>query len=207
MVPEIRSALYQKKKLTFYGGNAGKFRFGSTPSEDKKPEYVVDPDPSDPSDTPDTPDMPDTPVQPDPPTPSEPQPIYARGIILQIGAEYGETLEIPQFYLSAEALKIDGLDISTQDNALHSMSVIYDAINRISDIRGTYGAYQNRLEHNINSLNVSVENNTDAESRIRDVDMAKEYMEYVKSSIQSQAAQAMAAHWKQNANMVMQLFQ
>jgi flagellin len=67
------------------------------------------------------------------------------------------------------------------------------------------GAYQNRLEHTINNLNTSSENLTAAESRIRDVDMAKEMMTQTKNSILSQAAQAMLAQANQAPQGVLQL--
>lgn len=66
-------------------------------------------------------------------------------------------------------------------------------IDRVSDIRGTYGAMDNALEHIINNLNTNIENLSTSESRIRDVDMAKEMMEYTKNSILVQSAQAMLA--------------
>lgn len=119
------------------------------------------------------------------------------GIILQIGAEYGEILTVPRFYLSLDALKMGDLDISTQTNAWASMPVIQNAINRVSSIRATYGALQNRLEHNQNQLENEIENITDAESRIRDTDMAEEMMLYTRSSILIQSAQAMLAQANQ----------
>lgn len=66
-------------------------------------------------------------------------------------------------------------------------------IDRVSDIRGTYGAMDNALEHIINNLNTNIENLSTSESRIRDVDMVKEMMEYTKNSILVQSAQAMLA--------------
>jgi len=129
------------------------------------------------------------------------------GIILQIGANYGEILEVPRFYLSARALELDKVDISTQQNAWDSMPVLKNATNRVSSIRGEYGALQNRLEHNQNDLSQAAENLTDAESRIRDADMAEEYTKLVKLNILQQSAQAMLSHSNQDANRVMQLFQ
>jgi flagellin len=77
---------------------------------------------------------------------------------------------------------------------------IKGAINLVSSQRAALGALQNRLEHTINNLGVTVENLTAAESRIRDTDMAKEMMDYTKNSILVQAAQAMLAQ----ANMIPQ---
>ena len=84
-------------------------------------------------------------VPPQPqPTPARkletPEPNGPGGIILQIGANYGKILEVPRFYLSARALELNKVDISTQQNALDSMPVVLNAINRVSSIRGEYGA-------------------------------------------------------------------
>ncbi len=97
------------------------------------------------------------------------------------------------------------LDVSTHDNATASVKVINDAIERVSAERSKLGAFQNRLEHTINNLGTSSENLTAAESRIRDVDMAKEMMEFTKMNILSQAAQAMLAQANQLPQQVLQL--
>jgi len=102
-------------------------------------------------------------------------------------------------------LKVGGIDISTQENADSAITVINDAIESVSAERSKLGANQNRLEHTINNLNTSSENLTAAESRIRDVDMAKEMMEQTKNSILSQAAQAMLAQANQQPQGVLQL--
>ncbi len=83
------------------------------------------------------------------------------------------------------------LDVSDHQKATAAVSVINDAIETVSAERSKLGAYQNRLEHTINNLGTSSENLSSAESRIRDVDMAKEMMEFTKLNILSQAAQAM----------------
>jgi flagellin len=98
-----------------------------------------------------------------------------------------------------------GLDVSKSENASAAISVINDAINSVSTTRSKLGAYQNRLEHTINNLGASAENLTAAESRIRDVDMAKEMMEFTKNNILSQAAQAMLAQANQQPQGVLQL--
>jgi flagellin len=97
------------------------------------------------------------------------------------------------------------LDVSTHDNATAAIKVINNAIERVSSERSKLGASQNRLEHTISNLGVSSENLTAAESRIRDVDMAKEMMEYTKMNILSQAAQAMLAQANQQPQQVLQL--
>ncbi|MGG4510327.1 flagellin [Heyndrickxia sporothermodurans] len=97
------------------------------------------------------------------------------------------------------------LDVSTHDKATKAIEVIDNAIKNVSAERSKLGAYQNRLEHTINNLNTSSENLTAAESRIRDVDMAKEMMTQTKNSILSQAAQAMLAQSNQMPQGVLQL--
>ncbi|MGI6555698.1 MAG: flagellin, partial [Bacillota bacterium] len=82
-----------------------------------------------------------------------------------------------------------------------------DAIEAVSTERSKLGAYQNRLEHTINNLGTSAENLTAAESRIRDVDMAKEMMEFTKNNIISQAATAMLAQANMMPQLVLQLLQ
>ena len=97
------------------------------------------------------------------------------------------------------------LDVSTATRASAAISVMNDAIATVSTERSKLGAYQNRLEHTINNLGTSSENLTAAESRIRDVDMAKEMMEFTKNNILSQAAQAMLAQANQQPQGVLQL--
>ena len=97
------------------------------------------------------------------------------------------------------------LDVTTSANATNAVTVIDSAIKNVSAERSKLGAYQNRLEHTINNLQTSSENLTAAESRIRDVDMAKEMMEQTKNSILAQAAQAMLAQANQQPQGVLQL--
>ena len=100
-----------------------------------------------------------------------------------------------------------GIDISSQTAADSAITTINDAIETVSAERSKLGATQNRLEHTINNLGTSSENLTAAESRIRDVDMAKEIMEISKNAILSQAAQAMLAQANQQPQAVLQLLQ
>ncbi|MCY6483664.1 flagellin [Clostridium aestuarii] len=99
----------------------------------------------------------------------------------------------------------NGLDVSNFENASKAITTLDEAINTVSDERSKLGAYQNRLEHTINNLSTSSENLTSAESRIRDVDMAKEMMTFSKENILQQAAQAMLAQAKQQPQGVLQL--
>ncbi len=97
------------------------------------------------------------------------------------------------------------LDVSTNEKATAAISVMDDAIRSVSEQRSKLGALQNRLEHTINNLGTTGENLTAAESRIRDVDMAKEMMEFTKNNILNQAAQAMLAQANQQPQGVLQL--
>ena len=106
-----------------------------------------------------------------------------------------------------KALGLSTLDISSQGGAKKSLDKIKDAINKVSDIRGTLGATQNRLDHTINNLSVMQENIQDAESTIRDTDIAEEMMDYTKNNILIQSAQAMLAQANSVPQGVLQLLQ
>jgi flagellin len=98
-----------------------------------------------------------------------------------------------------------GLNISTQATADSAITTINSALTTVSDTRAKLGAYQNRLEHTISNLDTSAENLQASESRIRDVDMAKEMMEFTKNNILQQAAQSMLAQANQAPQGVLQL--
>jgi flagellin len=116
-------------------------------------------------------------------------------------------MEVNTFDISVEALGLTDTDITTAEGAESSLAAIKTAINSISDVRGYYGAIQNRLEHTINNLSVMQENIQDAESTIRDTDVAAEMMKYTKNSILVQSAQAMLAQANQLPQGVLQLLQ
>ena len=92
-------------------------------------------------------------------------------------------------------------------NANRVVKNIQSAIDHVSSYRAELGAKQNRLEHTINNLQVTSENTTAAESRIRDTDMAKEMAAYTKNNILSQAAQSMLAQANQSGQGVLSLLQ
>ena len=108
---------------------------------------------------------------------------------------------------SMNGTNISSLDISTDTGAKTAIDTVKEAIDNISSLRSDFGALQNRLEHTINNLGVQAENITAAESRIRDVDMAKEMMAYTKNNILVQASQAMLAQANQVPQGVLQLLQ
>ena len=107
--------------------------------------------------------------------------------------------------MKTSALGVDGLSISTPEDAAAAIDTIKSAINNVSSVRGDLGAYQNRLEHTANNLSVMAENIQDAESTIRDTDVAEEMMSYVKNNILVQSAQAMLAQANQVPQGVLQL--
>ncbi len=102
---------------------------------------------------------------------------------------------------------VSTVNIGTQTQATASIDTINKAIDAVSSMRSDFGALQNRLEHTINNLGVQTENLSAAESRIRDVDMAKEMMAYTKNNILVQASQAMLAQANQVPQGVLQLLQ
>ena len=130
-----------------------------------------------------------------------------KSLTLQIGdtADAFNKMKVSIQAMDVKSLGIDGVDVSTQDGASVAVDKIKNAINSVSSTRGDLGALQNRLEHTINNLGVMTENITDAESRIRDTDMAKEMMAYTKNNILMQASQAMLAQANQIPQGVLQL--
>ncbi|MEK5214790.1 flagellin N-terminal helical domain-containing protein [Psychrobacillus sp. FSL H8-0487] len=123
----------------------------------------------------------------------------------QIGSNQGQTLNLSVNDMRASTLGVRDLQVGSKSQAGTAIKVLDQAIQKVSVERSKLGANQNRLEHTINNLNTSSENLTAAESRIRDVDMAKEMMNQTKNSILSQAAQAMLAQANQQPQGVLQL--
>ena len=132
-----------------------------------------------------------------------------KSLTLQIGdtAEDFNQLKVNIKDIHTDSLGIDKIRIDDQTSAAAAIDVIKAAINKVSDIRGTLGATQNRLDHTINNLSVMTENIQDAESTIRDTDVAEEMMAYTKNNILIQSAQAMLAQANQVPQGVLQLLQ
>ena len=128
-------------------------------------------------------------------------------LTLQIGdtSDSFNQLKVSIGDIHTKALNIDGISIASQAAATDAVNTIKDAINQVSSIRGTLGATQNRLEHTQNNLGVMKENIQDAESTIRDTDVAEEMMAYTKNNILVQSAQAMLAQANQIPQGVLQL--
>ncbi len=128
---------------------------------------------------------------------------------LQIGdtADDFNQLKVGIGDMSSKGLGIDKVDISNQDGAAKAIDTIKNAIDRVSAQRASLGATQNRLEYTINNLDTASENLQAANSRIRDTDMAKMMMEYTKTNVLTQSAQAMLAQANQQPQSVLQLLQ
>jgi flagellin len=131
----------------------------------------------------------------------------ANKITLQVGLESTQTLELgtASFDLTAVDTAIGAYVFTTQAGAQTALADIENQINTVNSARAYLGANQNRLEYSINNSSSTAENLTAAESRIRDVDMAKEMMESTKNGILAQAAQAMLAQANQQPQGVLQL--
>ena len=145
---------------------------------------------------------------------------YSEKVSLQVGARSKDLVEFTFAYDSegigdleadlnctAEGLGTANLSLADQESANAAIDKIDHAINKVSMVRSTFGAIQNRLEHKISNLDVNNENLTAAESRIRDTDMAKEMMNFTKNQILSQAAQSMLAQANQLPQGVLSLLQ
>ena len=143
---------------------------------------------------------------------------YTGSIVLQVGARSKDAVNFTFAYsakglgslkanmdVSARGLSTDQLDLSTQDSANAAIDQIDYAINKVSMVRATFGSIQNRLEHKIENLTTTAENMTEAESTIRDTDMASEMMNYTKYNILQQAAQSMLAQANQQPQSILQL--
>jgi flagellin len=123
----------------------------------------------------------------------------------QIGADSGVSMALTIAQMGATALAITALAVSTHALATAAIGTIDAAIKTVSSERSKLGANQNRLEHTIKNLDNASENIQASESRIRDVDIAKEMMEFTKNNILQQAAQAMLAQANQAPQGVLQL--
>ena len=148
---------------------------------------------------------------------------YAEDITLQTGARTKDSVNFTFTYNSdksadmgelkanlnlsarADGLNTENLSLATQENANAAIDQIDKAINKVSMVRASFGSIQNRLEHKITNLTTTSENLTEAESSIRDTDMASEMMNYTKFNILQQAAQSMLAQANQQPQSILQL--
>ncbi|MCD6362795.1 MAG: hypothetical protein J7M13_02170 [Synergistetes bacterium] len=128
-----------------------------------------------------------------------------KSLYLHIGANEGEIMRIDIDSLNTDGLGLTELDVTTHEGAELALTKLTDAINKVSDQRAKLGAFQNRLEHTIKNLRVAEENTQAAESRIRDVDMAQEMMQFTKLQILMQSGTAMLAQANMLPQSVLQL--
>lgn len=126
---------------------------------------------------------------------------------LQVGANEGQVLEVDIPRISLRDMGIEDLDVSTEASATAAIDLIDGAMQFISSVRGHLGAYQNRLESTVNTLDVTSENMTAAYSRIMDVDMAEEMTQYTTAQVMTQAATSMLAQANERPSQVLQLLQ
>lgn len=124
---------------------------------------------------------------------------------LQVGAEPGQHIEIDLYQMSSRALGLEDLNVRSTDDADRAIDQLKYAIGCVSNVRSQYGAIQNRLEHTINNLNNITENTTEAESRIRDADIATEMVEYSNNQILMQAGASMLAQANQHSQLILSL--
>lgn len=157
------------------------------------------------------------------PDPSNNEGVYGQGVAYKyenttitggdITLQIGETadtvnqmaIDLPD--MSLNKIGIDPLIVDPADQAMASMEKVKNGINYVSSERGRMGAYQNRLEHTMENLSAVRENLQDAESTVRDVDVAEEMMIYTKANIINQSAQSMLAQANQVPQSVLQLMQ
>lgn len=124
---------------------------------------------------------------------------------LQVGAEPGQHIGIDLYQMSSQALGLEDMNVRSTDDADRAIDQLKYAIGCVSNVRSQYGAIQNRLEHTINNLNNITENTTEAESRIRDADIAAEMMEYSNNQILMQAGASMLAQANQHSQLILSL--
>ncbi len=128
-------------------------------------------------------------------------------LTIQLGSREGQSLEININAINTKALKIDDINMSTSTGASRSISILDEAIKRVSEARANLGAYQNRLEYAISGVEVSKENMDSALSRIEDTNMAEEMTEYTSNNVVVQASISMLTHANQLPEKVLQLLQ
>lgn len=133
--------------------------------------------------------------------------VSVTGIQLMVGSDSNKDnlINVELFAMNPDALGIAVTNVLGQEDARAAIQEINDGIDKVSSLRGYYGALQNRLEHTVSNLGNVVENLSASESRIRDTDMAMAMMEYVRNQILVQSSQAMLSQANQQPNSVLQL--
>lgn len=128
-------------------------------------------------------------------------------IQIQAGSLAGQSIEIPLVDASASKLGVSSLDISSFDSAGDAINKIASAIETVSSYRSQFGALQNRLEHAKANIDNTAENTQNAESRIRDTDMAEEMVGFSAASIVAEVSQSMLSQANSQPQQVLSLLE
>ncbi|MGP1434760.1 MAG: flagellin N-terminal helical domain-containing protein [Catonella sp.] len=126
---------------------------------------------------------------------------------MQVGANTGDSFDVSIGRIDSETLGLKGLNLRTREEAARAISRVDIAISRVSGERAKLGAYQNRFEHTMLSLDETTENMTSAFSRIMDTDMAEEMTEYTQQKVLSQAGTSVLAQANERPNTILTLLQ
>jgi len=129
-----------------------------------------------------------------------------QGLVMQIGTSTKDTMNMYIDSVSTTSLGINDIDLSTQEEASTSIDIIQDAVNKISVQRAALGAYQNRIEHKIESISVTYDNLNASESAIRDTDMASEISDFVVNKIRLEASTALLAQANTTKQSILSIF-
>lgn len=133
--------------------------------------------------------------------------LSAGPMVVQIGNNEGQTLDINISMVTAESLEIDDINVYTNHYASVAIERLDAAVAKISSIRSALGAYQNRLDYTVTNLETANENLTGAVSRMADTDMAEEITEYTEMNVLSQSALQILTKANANPEQLLQLFQ
>lgn len=133
--------------------------------------------------------------------------LSAGPMVVQIGNNEGQTIDININMVTAESLDIDKINIYTNEYATRALGKIDEAIAKVSAIRSSFGAYQNRLDYTVTNLETANENLTSAVSRMADTDMAEEITEYTEKNVLSQSALQILTKANASPEKLLQLFQ
>jgi flagellin len=128
-------------------------------------------------------------------------------VSVQIGANEGQTIDLSVPPVTCKSLNIENVNVCTTKGASSAITTFDDAIRQVSEVRSKLGAYQNRLDSAVSSLDTSTENLTEACSRIEDVDMSEEMTKYTQYSVLVQAGTSMLAQANNQPQTILQLLQ
>ena len=126
-------------------------------------------------------------------------------LVFQMGIGSNQDMNLSIGDMRSKALGIDKVNVASYESAAHAITIIDNAIDRVSTERAKLGAYLNRIEYNISNMRTAEENITAAESNIKDTDYAKEMMNLVQKQINLNAGSAMLAQANQTQETVLKL--